>query len=73
MKPKLPDEVMAALELTQRAPGWNNRNGDVLRFELAGGFGHGCALYVVPFRRWAYRRIEQQAAQWRREHGGNVA
>ena len=57
----------AALAEADRAPGWNNRRPDVRRFTLPGNFGHDCTLYVVPFRRWAYRRIEQQAAQWHRE------
>ena len=68
MKSKtLPDEVTAALAEADRAPGWNNRRPDVRRFTLPGNFGRDCTLYVVPFRRWAYRRIEQQAAQWHRE------
>lgn len=67
MKPKLSDDVHAALEQTKRAPGWNNRPRDVRQFAIAGDYGRGCTLYVVPFRRWAYRRIEQQAAAWQAE------
>ena len=59
----LPDEVLAALREADRTPGWNNRKPDVRRFDLEGGIGLGCTLYVVPFRRWAYRRMEQQAEQ----------
>ena len=65
MKTKLPDDALRALAEAGRAPGWNNRSRDVRRFDLAGGFGHGCTLYVVPFRRWAYRRQElASAAYW---------
>lgn len=56
----LPIEVRMALAQADRSPGWNNRRGDVQRFELG-----RCTLYVVPFRRWAYRRIERQAQAWR--------
>ncbi len=69
MIPKLSDGVLAALEQTKRAPGWNNRSRDVSQFQLTGNYGRDCTLYVVPFRRWAYRRQEQQAAAWRAEHG----
>lgn len=67
MKPKpLPDEVIAALAEAARAPGWNNRSRDVRRFHLAGNFGRGCTLYVVPYRRFAYHRQERMtAAYWR--------
>lgn len=66
MKPKLSDEVIAALAEADRAPGWNNRSRDVRRFELAGDFGRGCTLYVVPYRRFAYRRQERMTADyWR--------
>lgn len=61
---RLPDEVMNALKLAQRAPGWNLRPRDVRRFDLPGGYGHGCTLLVVPFRRWAYRRAELQTAAY---------
>lgn len=64
----LPRVVLAALSAADRSPGWNNRPRDVRRFKL----GH-CTLYVVPFRRWAYRRQEQQAAAWRRTHGQEVS
>jgi len=50
-----------ALDAANRKPGWNNRPREVQKFEL-----ESCTLYVVPFRRWAYRRQEQQtAAYWR--------
>ena len=67
MKPKLPDDVLRALLECDRAPGWNNRSRDVRQFQLTGLYGRDCALYVVPFRRWAYRRQEQQAAAWQAE------
>lgn len=71
MKAKLPDDVMRAIEQAKRTPGWNNRSGDVQRFELENVYGHArCLLYVVPCRRWAYRRWERQVRQcW---HGGNA-
>lgn len=60
----LPKNVRAALVAADRSPGWNSRPRDVQQFELA-----DCTLYVVPFRRWAYRRQEQQtAAWWRSQH-----
>ncbi len=65
----LSNDVLRALRDADRAPGWNNRNPDIGRFTLTGSFGRDCTLYVVPFRRWAYRRVEQQAAQWRHEQG----
>lgn len=49
--------VLGALAAANRSPGWNNRSRDVRRFDLG-----ACTLYVVPFRRWAYRRLEQQTA-----------
>ena len=61
MKPNLPNDVLRALANADRSPGWNNRRGDVQRFAL-----ERCTLYVVPFRRWAYRRMERQAQAWRR-------
>jgi hypothetical protein len=60
MKPKLPDDVLHALAQADRSPGWNNRRADVQRFDLG-----RCTLYVVPFRCWAYRRMERQAQAWR--------
>lgn len=70
MKSKpLPPDVLRALLDCDRTPGWNNRRPDVRRFTLPGKFGRECTLYVVPFRRWAYRRTEQQAAQWQHEQG----
>ena len=64
----LPHDVALALAQADRSPGWNNRSRDVRRFKLG-----ECVLYVVPFRRWAYRRTEQHAAQWHREHEGLTA
>jgi len=64
----LPDNVLRALANAERTPGWNNRPRDVRRFDLPNCYGHEpCALYVVPFRCWAYRRIERQAQDWRAE------
>jgi hypothetical protein len=60
----LPDDVKRALAAADRTPGWSMRSRDVRRFALG-----GCMLIVVPFRRWAYRRIELQAEAWRREQG----
>jgi len=66
MIPNLSDEVLKALAEAEHKPGWNNRRREVRRFNVAGGLGHGCTLYVVPFRRWAYRRQElASAAYWR--------
>jgi hypothetical protein len=59
--------VTAALAAADRSPGWNNRPRDVQRFDMG-----TCALYVVPYRRWAYRRQEQQTAAWWRTHGREV-
>ena len=73
MKATLPDDVTAALAYAERTAGWNNRRGDVQRFELANVYGHEpCLLYVVPARRWAYRRWERQAAEWQHRHGGDA-
>ena len=69
MKPKLSDDVLRALAECDRAPGWNNHSRDVRRFDLAGGFGHGCTLYVVPYRRFAYRRQERMTADYWRARG----
>ena len=59
--------VATALSAADRSPGWNNRPRDVQRFDVG-----TCALYVVPYRPWAYRRQEQQAAAWWRAHGREV-
>lgn len=59
---RLPASVVLALQAAQRTPGWNNRSATVRRFEI----GHGCTLYVVPARVWAYRRQERMAEAWRR-------
>ncbi len=69
MKPKLSDDVLRALDAADRTPGWNNRSPDVRRFDVAGNFGQACTLYVVPFRRWAYRRQELATAAYWRERG----
>jgi len=61
----LPAEAVQALKAADRTPGWNVRRRDVIRFDLAGPCGTSCALYVVPFARWAYRRRERMAAEWR--------
>lgn len=63
-KPKLSPAVLAALAVADRSPGWNNRPRDVQRFSVG-----NCTLYVVPFRRWAYRRQELQTAAWWLTHG----
>ena len=55
---KLPADVLQALANANRAPGWNNRSPDIQRFDV------GCALYVVPYRRWAYRRQERMTAEY---------
>lgn len=65
MKPRLPEEVIRSLAEADRTPGWNNRSRQVRRFDVAGGHGHVCTLYVVPFRLWANRRTEKAAAAWR--------
>ena len=65
---QLPADVLAALTAADRKPGWNSRRCDVQRFELG-----CCALYVVPFRCWAYRRQEQQTAAWRRTQNLDLA
>lgn len=59
----LPDDVKHALAEADRAPGWNNRSRDVRRFEI-GRYGLACTLYVVPYRRWAYRRQERMTAEY---------
>jgi hypothetical protein len=56
---RLPETVSKALRTADRSPGWNNRPKDIQRFELG-----ACTLYVVPYRRWAYRRQERQMAAW---------
>ncbi|HKV65625.1 MAG TPA: hypothetical protein VJN66_04515 [Rhodanobacteraceae bacterium] len=65
----LPDAVLRALTEADRAPGWNNRPRTIHRFDLAGDFGRGCTLYVVPFRRFAYRRQERMTADYWRAQG----
>jgi hypothetical protein len=51
--------VLAALTVTHRAAGWNFRPADTIRFDLANGDGTACRLLVMPYRRWAARRIER--------------
>lgn len=65
-KAQLTQDVLVALAAADRLPGWNNRSRDLQRFDLG-----DCRLYVVPFRRWAYRRQELQAAAWWQTHGGD--
>jgi len=60
-------DVKRALREADRAPGWNNRPRDVRRFLLAKPHGEPCALFVVPFACWAYRRRDRLAAAWRAE------
>jgi hypothetical protein len=69
MKPKNSDEVTRALLEADRTPGWNNRARTIRRFDVPGDFGRGCALYVVPYRRFAYNRQERAAAAYWREQG----
>ncbi len=73
MNTKLPDNVLAALTMTQRATGWNFRPADTIRFDLLNADGTACRLLVVPYRRWASRRWERQTAERQHRHGGNVA
>ena len=74
MKATLPDDVAAALAYAERSQGWNNRRGNVQRFELANVYGHEpCLLYVVPARRWAYRRWERLTAERQHQHGSTAA
>lgn len=69
MKPKLPHDVIQAIEKAKRTPGWNNRRGDVRRFELVNLYGREpCLLYVVPARRWAYQRWDKLRAERMREY-----
>jgi len=63
------DDIAQAIEHAKRTPGWNNRAGTVRRFDVPGGAGHGCVLFVVPFRCWAYRRQEQATADYWRGQG----
>lgn len=71
MNTKLPDNVLAALTITQRATGWNFRPADTIRFDLPNADGTTCRLLVVPYRRWAYRRWERLVQE--RRQGGNAA
>lgn len=67
---RLPENVLAALTVTHRAAGWNFRPADTIRFDLPNGDGTACRLLVVPYRRWAARRVDRVQA---RRHGGNAA
>lgn len=58
---ELSPEILAALAAADRSLGWNCRSPAVKRFEIG-----RCLLYVVPYRRWAFRRQEEQAAGSRR-------
>lgn len=71
MNANLPDNVLAALTVTQRAAGWNFRPADTIRFDLPNADGTACRLLVVPYRRWAYR-LRQRMVDGR-QHGGNAA
>lgn len=71
-KSRLPVEILRALADAGHAPGWNNRPRAIRRFAIAGDFGRGCTLYVVPFRRFAYRRQEQAAIHARESDGQRV-
>lgn len=64
MASKITPEIRAALTAADRAPGWNMRAGTIRRFDLG-----ACTLFVVPYRRWANRRHEQHAQEWRATHG----
>jgi hypothetical protein len=64
MNPNQSDEVLRALANADRKPGWNSRDGTIRRFDI-----DGCALYVVPFKRWAYRRVELKAEARLAERG----
>ncbi len=61
---KMTPQIRAALAAADRSPGWNMRADTIRRFDVG-----TCALYVVPYRRWAYRRQEQQGEAWRQAHG----
>lgn len=69
MKPRISDDVLRALSESDRAPGWNNRSRDVRVFWIPGDYGRDCTLYVVPYRRWAYRRQERATADYWRAQG----
>ncbi len=69
---RLPDNVLAALTITQRAAGWNFRPADTIRFELPNADGTRCRLLVVPYRRWTCHG-RQPWANLRQWHGGNAA
>ena len=66
-KSSLPVAVLAAIAEARRLPGWNSRSRNVMRFKLG-----QCALYVVPYRRWVYRRQELRAAAWWRLQRGEI-
>lgn len=73
MNDKLRDRVMRAIEQARRTPGWNNRSAKVQRFELAHpGNTECCVLFVVPCKRWAYRRWERRLARDTQRSAGNT-
>lgn len=67
-KPRNPPELLAALELTKRHPGWNTRSREIKAFRV-GYPGLERTIYVVPYRRWAYYCEEKQQAEWEAAHG----
>lgn len=70
---RLPENVLAALTVTNRAAGWNFRPADTIRFDLPNTDGTACRLLVVPYRRWAHRRRDLHASEGQNRHGGNAA
>ena len=62
---KITPEIRAALAAADRARGWNMRDATIRRFDVG-----ECTLFVVPFRCWANRRLQQHAEAWRQAHGG---
>ena len=66
-RPVLTNDVRIALEAAGRRPGWNTRPRTVKRFELG-----ECTLFVVPFRRWVYRRREKCTEAWWSLRTGNA-
>lgn len=68
---RLPENVLAALTVTHRAAGWNFRPADTIRFDLPNGDGTACRLLVVPYRRWARRRLQRDKLG--QCHRGDVA
>lgn len=52
---KTTNDIVNALAAAKKSPGWNNRSPDIHMYDLG-----DCILYVVPYRRWAWRRHEKQ-------------